>query len=72
MVEIVGAADNRLHKQKVDIIRNGPSGYWVGKIKIWWDEDGRYYYGYKDYNRKAGDWQAGDTIISKKCAETSK
>ena len=72
MKEIYGMADNRIAKKKVDVIRHGPSGDWVGKIKMWWDEDGSYYYGYKNSNRQAGDWQAGDTIRSKKCAETGK
>ena len=58
-----------INKKTVDVIREGPSGYWVGKIKIWWDEDGEYYYGYKDYKRQKDDWQPGDTLKSMKCAE---
>ena len=60
---------NSINKKKIDVVREGPSGYWVGKIKIWWDEDGEYYYGYKAFNYANGDWLPGDTIKSKKCAE---
>ena len=40
-----------INKKTVDVIREGPSGHWEGKIKIWWDEDGEYYYGYKYFKR---------------------
>ena len=58
-----------INKKTVDVIREGPSGHWEGKIKIWWDEDGEYYYGYKYFKRGNGDWQPGDTLKSMKCAE---
>ena len=58
-----------INKQKVDVIREGPSGYWVGKIEIWWSKNGKYYYGYRDYNKQKGDWQPGDVLKSKRCAE---
>ena len=67
MQKLVGY--DSINKLKVDVIREGPSGYWVGKMKIWWSKNGKYYYGYRDYNRQKGDWQPGDILKSKRCAE---
>ena len=60
--------------EKIDVIREGPSGYWVGQIKILYDEDGEYgesreYFGYRYFKDASGDWKPGDTLKSKRCAE---
>ena len=53
----------------VEVIRHGPSGHWVGEVSVWWSESGKYFFGGKTHNRKNGDWQPKDTIISKRCAD---
>ena len=57
-----------VHEQITKVIKEGPSGYWVGKIEIWWNKNDKYY-GYRDYNKQKGDWQPGDILKSKRCAE---
>ena len=67
-----------INKQKIDVIREGPSGYWVGRIKILFDFFGDYgdkkageFIGYRvaEDKDKSADWKPGDTLKSKRCAE---
>ena len=56
------------HAEMTEVIREGPSGYWVGKIRTWLHKNGKIE-GRKESNSQEGDWQPGDILKSTRCSE---